>query len=190
MTTADTGTAPERVFHTCTYFSLFDLWSEWELAGRIFSAILKEAIRSCFLVWWGFCLFSFGAVCCRFCLFLVAFSLGFLVRRFFGPWFWGIRDAFGSVLSLDDIVRCPGWLITTADTLHARERFSCLVCGRVLACRFAPLLAGFLGCFRIFGAAVFPLFSVGFGCFCRAFVSSMTSRMIYLRACMGSIAFH
>ena len=54
ISTADTCTAPERVFHTCTYFSLLDLWSEWELAGRNFSAILKEAIRSCFFVWWVF----------------------------------------------------------------------------------------------------------------------------------------
>ena len=42
MTTADTGTAPERVFHTCTYFSLFDLWSEWELAGRKFFRDFKK----------------------------------------------------------------------------------------------------------------------------------------------------
>ena len=41
ITTADTRTAPERVFHTCTYFSFLNLWSEWELAGRNFSAILK-----------------------------------------------------------------------------------------------------------------------------------------------------
>ena len=145
------------------------------LAGRNSSAILKEAIRSCLFVCWAFfvCFLLARLVAC-FARFLWPFlwvSGFFLVRRFFGPCFWGIRDAFGSVLSLGDIVRCPGWLITTADTLHARERFSCLVCGRVLACRFAPLLAGFLGCFRIFRAAVFRFFLVSFGCVCRASVS-------------------
>ena len=129
--------------------------------------VLFPLLVGFFVCFWLFPLALF--VACFACF--RGFSLGFLVRRFFGPCFWGIRDAFGSVLSLDDIVRCPGWLITTADTLHARERFSCLVCGRVLACRFAPILAGFLGCFRLFRAAVFRFFSVGFGCFCRASVS-------------------
>ena len=73
ITTADTCTAPELVFHTCTYFSMLKLWSEWELAGRNFSAFVKEGdpvLISSF--GGGFCLFSlflFGVFCCLFCLF-------------------------------------------------------------------------------------------------------------------------
>ena len=93
------------------------------------------------------------------------FGFLFSVRRFFGPCFWGIRDTFGSVLSLDDIVRCPGWLITTADTLHAIERSPCPVCGRVWALSFCASFGCVFWVFRLFRAAVFRVFSVGFGWF-------------------------
>ena len=91
ITTADTCTAPERVFHTCTYFSFLNLWSEWELAGRIFSAILKKAIRSCFLVWWGF-LFVF--VCFPLALFVACFAC----FRGFSAFLW--VSLFGGFLGL------------------------------------------------------------------------------------------
>ena len=87
MTTADTGTAPERVFHTCTYFSLLNLWSEWELAGRNFFRDFKRGDPVLVPRLVGvFCLFSFGAFCCLFCRFFVAFSLGF---RWFSFWLFG-----------------------------------------------------------------------------------------------------
>ena len=132
--------------------------------------------RSClnFLFWWGF-LFVFAFSLWRFLLpvlpVFVAFLWVSLFRRFFVPCFWGIRDAFGSVLSLGDIVRCPGWLITTADTLHARERVSSLAFGPCFGLSFCASFGWvFWGVFAVF-CGCFSVFSVGFGCVCRASVS-------------------
>ena len=56
-------------------------------------------------------------------------------------------------------------------------------------CRFAALLAVFLGFFRMFRAVFFGFFSVVLAVFCRAFVLLDLS-IFYLLACLGSIAFH
>ena len=121
ITTADTCTAPERVFHTCTYFSLLNLWSEWELAGRNFSAILK--MRSGLVSLFGglFVCFLLARFVACFARFLWLFFLGFFFPfgGFLGLVCGGFETRLDQQCHSDDIVRCPGWLITTADTLHA-----------------------------------------------------------------------
>ena len=84
----------------------------------------EDAIRSCFLFLFVFLLFFlFGAVFACFACFWWLWWLSFLwvssfLWRFLGLGFPGFETCLDQQCHRDDIARCPGWLITTADTLH------------------------------------------------------------------------
>ena len=63
-------------------------------------------------LWVSLFLAVFGALCFRVLLIFGGF------RGFFGVVFRGFVTSLDQKCHRDDIVRCSGWLITTADTMH------------------------------------------------------------------------